>query len=173
MSQAVPGSSAELVGGGGAPCTHRGGHPWPLSSTPASRRALSLPHQQGLPDLCLLTHQGHVNCSCRGAVSSGQSFTCQGEERDQGTAWRSWAQMGTISPQTLQQPSTPTTPAPKPQFLAGEGYRRSSPSSGKLPRLSPAVNSSCRAQDEFECANASVSILAWRAARRLPLQGQV
>lgn len=47
----------------------------------------------GCQDLCLLTHQGHVNCSCRGGRILQEDFTCR------------------------------------------------------------AVNSSCRAQDEFECAN--------------------
>ncbi|CAO2582032.1 Prolow-density lipoprotein receptor-related protein 1 [Lemmus lemmus] len=47
----------------------------------------------GCQDLCLLTHQGHVNCSCRGGRILQEDFTCR------------------------------------------------------------AMNSSCRAQDEFECAN--------------------
>ena len=75
--------------------------------------------------------------------------------------WGPWAQTGTISPQTRtispqtrQQPSPHQQPSPpKPQFLGGGGYRRSGPGSGSSLPLSPAVNSSCRAQDEFECAN--------------------
>lgn len=66
-----------------------------------------------------------------------------------------WAQTGTVSPQTLQQPQPHQQPGPpKPQFLGGRrGYRRPGPGSGDPSPPSPAVNSSCRAQDEFACAN--------------------
>lgn len=34
----------------------------------------------GCQDLCLLTHQGHVNCSCRGGRILQEDLTCRGEE---------------------------------------------------------------------------------------------
>lgn len=59
-----------------------------------------------------------------------------------------------LTPDTPTAQPTPTTQPPEASVPGGErGYRRSSPSSGSSSPLSPAVNSSCRAQDEFECAN--------------------
>ena len=127
----------------------------PLSSTPASGELSPCRiNNGGCQDLCLLTHQGHVNCSCRGGRILQDDFTCQGERGTRALRGGPWAQTGTISPQTLQQPSPHQQPSPpKPQFLGERGYRRSGPSAGSSSPLSPAVNSSCRAQDEFECAN--------------------
>lgn len=126
-----------------------GGHPGPLSCTPASGELSPCRiNNGGCQDLCLLTHQGHVNCSCRGGRILQDDFTCQGEGGP-------WAQTGTVSPQTLQQPQPHQQPGPpKPQFLGGRrGHRRPGPGSGDPSPPSPAVNSSCRAQDEFACAN--------------------
>lgn len=38
----------------------------------------------GCQDLCLLTHQGHVNCSCRGGRILQEDLTCRGERGNDG-----------------------------------------------------------------------------------------
>jgi hypothetical protein len=58
----------------------------------------------GCQDLCLLTHQGHVNCSCRGGRILQEDFTCRGEE----ASW-SWDRgcCGVSAQETLIPDSSP------------------------------------------------------------------
>lgn len=69
--------------------------PSPLSSVPVSGELSPCRvNNGGCQDLCLLTHQGHVNCSCRGGRILQEDLTCRGERGDEGGGhW--WGTLGT------------------------------------------------------------------------------
>lgn len=75
--------------------------PRPTLHTPASGELSPCRiNNGGCQDLCLLTHQGHVNCSCRGGRVLQDDFTCQGER-------------GALGPDGSHlAPEAPTAPAP-------------------------------------------------------------
>lgn len=86
---------SEAVGGRGASCMCTAEDALsPLSSIPASGELSPCRiNNGGCQDLCLLTHQGHVNCSCRGGRILQDDLSCQGERgrREEGTDGGPWA----------------------------------------------------------------------------------
>lgn len=129
-------------------------HSAPAPSRPGELSPCRI-NNEGCQDLCLLTHQGHVNCSCRGGRILQEDLTCRGE-----TLVACWGPLGTGSSQTpTAQPGNLSLRSRGwPRFLAGRGAgvlgaRVPRALAHGAPSPSPAVNSSCRAQDEFECAN--------------------
>lgn len=60
----------------------------------------------GCQELCLLTHQGHVNCSCRGGRILQEDLTCRGERGCKGGG-RWWGTHGDPAPPGPSKSPTP------------------------------------------------------------------
>ena len=147
----------------------------PLSSTPASGELSPCRiNNGGCQDLCLLTHQGHVNCSCRGGRILQDDFTCQGER---GTRALRGGALGTdrnhLTPDAPTAQPPPTTQPPEASVPGGEGVQALRPQLRKLLASLPS--------GEFlvPCTR-RVRVCQWRVHQfwpdmrwRLPLQGQV
>lgn len=67
-------------GAGAGPCQRHSASPRSLHLCSGELSPCRI-NNGGCQDLCLLTHQGHVNCSCRGGRLLQEDLTCRGESK--------------------------------------------------------------------------------------------
>ena len=147
----------------------------PLSSTPASGELSPCRiNNGGCQDLCLLTHQGHVNCSCRGGRILQDDFTCQGERGTRALRGGPGHRWEPSHPRCSNSLAPTNNPAPRSlSSWRGEGVQTFKPQLRKLLASLPSGEFLLPCTRRVRVCQRRVHQFWPDMRRRLPLQGQV